>query len=105
MKLAILQWCDSKNDRGMGTIERISTTGADCVDFFKRQMDAFGYNTFVASENGQMSIEHPEFNKHERFITSYNELKKLIQLRLDEDVLGQIYKNYHWWRIQFRNLH
>lgn len=116
MKVAILQWINPHNRNGaLGTVERISTTGADCVDFFKIQMDALGYKTFVASEDGPISIEHPEWHRHQRFITFYDGLEKLVQLRLDEDVLGQIFirgevdfdgeVDYKWWRITFRNLH
>lgn len=115
MKVAILQWVPD-HDRGMGTIERISTTGADCAQYFERQMQALGYKTFIASDNGQLSIERPDFREDYDWITSnINELKSKIQEFLDQDSLGNLYlraectfdgeTEYKWWRIQFRNLH
>lgn len=116
MKVAILQWVPD-HDRGMGTIERISTTGADCAKFFDRQMRALGYKTFIASDNGQLGIEKPEFRDEYDWISSdLSELKSKIQEFLDLDSLGNLYirgehifpdgeAEYKWWRIQFRNLH
>lgn len=116
MKVAILQWVQP-HDRGMGTVERISTTGADCANFFKRQIQALGYKKFIASDNGQLGIEKPEFRDEYDWISSdLSELKFKIQEFLDHDSLGNIYLRaenispdeeveYKWWRIQFRNLH
>jgi len=101
----------------MGTIERISTTGTDCAAYFQRQLKALGFEKFVACDNGQLSIENPDCRQGFEWMSSdIQKLKVKIQQFLDSDSLGSIHirgehtfpdgeVDYHWWRIQFRNLH
>lgn len=118
MKLAILMWCDNP-DRGKGTIERVSTTGKDCVKFFFEQLVAGGYHKFTACENGQLPIIREDLREpFEKMITKSQELQEIVQRYLDEDELGVIYirgehsrkeddeeLGYFWWKIMIRNLH
>lgn len=120
MKVAILQWCRSV-DHGEGSIERISTTAKDCVEFFKMQMKSLGKTRFIAGES-QITIDNEELrNKYDQFIENdYDALQDFIQKRyLDCDSLGVLYikglspeeycdeerYDYHWWKIMFRNIH
>ena len=118
MKVAILMWCNDP-DRGMGTVERISTTGKDCIKFFFSQLVAGGYHKFTASENGQLGIIRENLREpNEKMITTSSELQEIVQRYLDADSLGVIYIRgehsrkeddedfgTHWWKIMFRNLH
>jgi hypothetical protein len=119
MKVAVLQWCQSV-DRGEGTIERISTTAKDCVDFLKKQLEGFYMPHFVFSDNGQLGIVHQDCRQRgDTYIEDdFEALEKFIQERyFDWDQLGVVYirgsheklrgreGDYHWWKIMFRNLH
>lgn len=112
MKVAILQWCQ-KIDRGEGTIERISTTAKDCVNYLAYQMSEMGYKSLAASPRGQLTLLQPEnFSQHDT-MHSLEEIKNFIQQQLDEDSLSRLYilckgedeSDSHWWKIQTRNLH
>ena len=115
MKVAILQW-QFAGHPGHGTIERISTTGADCAKFFKMQMEALGYKDFKASEEGQIALmDEEKFCQFPEFIIrDYDRLQQFVQARLDADMLGNlpiVAYNKHdtedqkWFMIQFRNVH
>lgn len=117
-KVAVLMWCDDP-DRGMGTIERISTTGKDCVKFFFTQLVGFSFHKFTASENGQLTIIREDLrDSNDEIITNSSKLQEAIQRYLDEDSLGVIYiRGEHsrkeddeefgtkWWKVMIRNLH
>lgn len=115
MKVVILQWV-REHDSIHGTIERISTTAADCVKFFKLQMDSLGYNSFKASEEGQLALVDEE--KYCQFpdfvIRDYGKLRQFIQSRIDADMLGnlsilaynkRVGDSQKWFSLQFRNIH
>ena len=114
MKVAILQWVDSKR-ASHGTIERISTTGADCVNFFKMQMNALGLKHFAASEEGQLVLDKPEYCQFpDQVIKDYGKLQQYVQRQLDADLLGCLHirsvsyyesENPKYFKIVFRNVH
>lgn len=114
MKVSILQWVDSKR-ASHGTVERISTTGADCVNFFKMQMNALGLKHFTASEEGQLILDKPEYCQFpDQVIKDYGKLQQYVQRQLDADLLGCLHiravsyyesENPKYFKIQFRNVH
>lgn len=114
MKVSILQWTRPGRP-GYGTIERISTTGADCVKFFRMQMEALGYKDFKASEEGFISLENERLCQFPEFvIRDYDKLQQFVQSHLDTDSLGNIsilaynkrdMEDTKRFLIQFRNLH
>lgn len=114
MKVAILQWSLAGHP-GHGTIERISTTGADCVKFFKMQISALGYKSFKASEEGYMALENEDLCQFPDFIIRDSaKLQQFVQSRLDADLLGNLsilaynkrdMEDTKRFSIQFRNVH
>lgn len=113
MKVSILQWVGKHSSHG--TVERISTTGADCVQFFKKQMDALGLKEFTASEEGQLALDEPEYCQFpDMVIKDYKSLQNYVQEHLDADALGTLHiratsyyeaENAKYFAIQFRNVH
>lgn len=114
MKVAILQW-SLPGHPGHGTIERISTTGADCDKFFKMQMEALGYKDFKASEEGFMVLENEDLCQFPEFIIrDHDKLRQFVQSHLDADMLGNLSilaynkrdtEDTKRFLIQFRNVH
>ena len=112
MKVAILQWCQ-KIDRGEGTIERISTTAKDCINYLAYQMSEMGYKSLVASPRGQHTLLHLETSSQQDTMYSLEEIKNFVQQQLDEDSFSRLYilckgedeSDSHWWKIQTRNLY